>query len=308
MPTYPNVPDAPGVPSVPRDPNAVNQVTQQATGGVTVRSYSNKWGIYNKDGTAALAFKSFVSLHIGKEYEVATYPIEDGGFESYNKVERPFTGTIMLTQDGGVAERKAFMVAVADLVSSLNVYTIVTPEKTYSSANFVHFEYDRSGERGLGLIRAELRFVEIRQTAEAAFSSTAAPDGAGVVDGGNVQPLDLTPVQQTAIPQALQPYVTKSVPLVATPSLKFTTQLSGQNTKVELFQKATGLFSNVYVNDVAIALGTICQNGNTIIKSPYLPFVGDLAFFDTQGDSDPDYTGMGSRYFLGYLKSKVPGL
>jgi hypothetical protein len=30
-------------------------------------------------------------------------------------------------------------------------------------------------------------------------------------------------------------------------------------------------------------------------------FIGDLIFIDTQGTSDPNYTGLGSRFLLAYL-------
>jgi hypothetical protein len=37
------------------------------------------------------------------------------------------------------------------------------------------------------------------------------------------------------------------------------------------------------------------------VRDEYLGFIGDLAFFDTQGMTDPDWTGLGSRYILGYF-------
>jgi len=58
---------------------------------------------------------------------------------------------------------------------------------------------------------------------------------------------------------------------------------------------------DVYVNEVLIIGGVICENKNRIVHSLYLGFIGDLAFFDTQGTDDPDYTGMGARWILIYL-------
>ena len=39
-----------------------------------------------------------------------------------------------------------------------------------------------------------------------------------------------------------------------------------------------------------------------IRDSPYLGFVGDLMFADTQGASDSSYDGLGTRYLLVYLE------
>lgn len=40
---------------------------------------------------------------------------------------------------------------------------------------------------------------------------------------------------------------------------------------------------------------------NLIVRSAYLGFIGDLAFIDTQGTSDPIYAGLGTRFQLVYL-------
>ncbi len=45
----------------------------------------------------------------------------------------------------------------------------------------------------------------------------------------------------------------------------------------------------------------ICENGNRLVRDAYLGFSGDLAVVDTQGASDPVYTGLGTRYQMVYL-------
>ena len=62
-----------------------------------------------------------------------------------------------------------------------------------------------------------------------------------------------------------------------------------------------GMFCDLLVNDTLIIGGVICENANVIVRDAYLGFVGDIAFFDTQGTSDPSYTGLGSRWILVYL-------
>lgn len=40
-----------------------------------------------------------------------------------------------------------------------------------------------------------------------------------------------------------------------------------------------------------------------LVNRQYLGFVGDFMFVDTQGTSDPEFDGLGSRYVLLYLEA-----
>jgi hypothetical protein len=91
------------------------------------------------------------------------------------------------------------------------------------------------------------------------------------------------------------------VPIQAVPSQVVNVALGGQACKLNIRQTSTGVFMDVYVNEALIIGGVACENKNRIVHSAYLGFIGDLAFFDTQGADDPDYTGMGTRWILLYL-------
>lgn len=93
------------------------------------------------------------------------------------------------------------------------------------------------------------------------------------------------------------------VPLQAVPSQIIAVALGGQACQLNLYSKLGVLFMDVYVNNAVVILGVQCQNGNRIVRSLYLGFVGDLIFVDTQGSSDPVYTGLGSRFLLQYLET-----
>ena len=93
----------------------------------------------------------------------------------------------------------------------------------------------------------------------------------------------------------------QTIPLQSVASQTLTTQLSGQTTQINVYQKGTGLFVDVYVDNSLIIGGVIAQNLNRIVRYAYLGFQGDLAFNDTQGSDDPVYTGLGSRWQLLYL-------
>lgn len=82
--------------------------------------------------------------------------------------------------------------------------------------------------------------------------------------------------------------------------------LGGQACTIEVYQEAYGLFVDLYVNNGLIIAGVIAENLNRIVRNAYLGFLGDLAFIDTQGTSDPVYTGLGGRYLLMYLTETDP--
>ncbi len=94
----------------------------------------------------------------------------------------------------------------------------------------------------------------------------------------------------------------KTIPLQAVRSQKFTVPLSGQYATISVYQKSTGLYLDLALADKTIVTGVICRDRVKIVRDAYMGFVGDLAFIDTQGTSDPDYTGLGTRYVLAYLE------
>lgn len=91
------------------------------------------------------------------------------------------------------------------------------------------------------------------------------------------------------------------VPLQAVPNQTLQVQLGEQACIINLYQSAYALFIDLYVGNSLIACGVICENLNRVVRAAYRGFVGDLAFVDTQGSSDPVYTGLGSRFQLIYF-------
>jgi hypothetical protein len=63
------------------------------------------------------------------------------------------------------------------------------------------------------------------------------------------------------------------------------------------------MFFDLSVNGTQVAYAVQCKNLVSLVPTSYLGFSGHLVFFDTQGTSDPVYTGLGSRWVLLYLDS-----
>lgn len=95
----------------------------------------------------------------------------------------------------------------------------------------------------------------------------------------------------------------QTVDLNPVPNQTLAVVLGGQNCRINVYQKYTGLFVDLYVNDQPIVTGVIAEDSNRIVRSIYLGFTGDLIFYDLTGSSDPVYTGLGSRFVLIYLEA-----
>jgi hypothetical protein len=96
------------------------------------------------------------------------------------------------------------------------------------------------------------------------------------------------------------------VPLQAVPNQTLTTLLANQNCRINIYQKALGLYFDLLVPSLTqtpLVAGVICRNANRLVRYGYLGFVGDFEFFDQQGKTDPSYTGLGGRYQLVYLEA-----
>ena len=90
------------------------------------------------------------------------------------------------------------------------------------------------------------------------------------------------------------------IPVAQAPSQSFDIQLGSQNCTINIYQKSTGLFFDLFIDQLPIVQTVLCLNFVSLIREQYLGFIGQLAFVDTVSDSDPVYTGLGTQYLLIY--------
>ena len=187
--TYPDVPVAPGVPPVPRlaagSPDDIALMDSDTVGNLGY--YGSPWGIFDDNGDAVVVPDTVVALNYRHEFRVPDYPIEQGGFGSYNKVARPYEVRVTMAKGGSVADCAGFLAAIEGLVSNTSLYTVTTPTATYPNANLTSMEYRRESRAGATMLTVERGLQEIRVTATTQFTQTAAPDGAKPVNQGTVQ-------------------------------------------------------------------------------------------------------------------------
>lgn len=90
------------------------------------------------------------------------------------------------------------------------------------------------------------------------------------------------------------------IPIQPIPSQFVKVVLGGQNFQILLQQKEQGLFVDVNVNGVDIVTSVIARDNDDILCRKYTGVADTLRFLDLQGSTDPEYSGLNSRYVLIY--------
>jgi hypothetical protein len=98
------------------------------------------------------------------------------------------------------------------------------------------------------------------------------------------------------------------VPLQPTPNQTLAITLGGQPCQIALRYNGGPMFLDLSVGGAPVVTCRICRNlQRLLLDAQYHGFAGDFVFVDSQGDTDPTYLGLDSRYRLYYLAaSELP--
>jgi hypothetical protein len=187
---FPNVPNVPGVPAILRNATipSAGQLLNNVLGGVAEAIFGRVvWGVFDQSGRAALQPDSFLDIDYKQDMRVSQYPQEAGAFASYNKVGTPYDCRVRMAIGGDKTSRTAFLAQVDAMLQTIDLYTVVTPEATYTNAALQNYGYRRESRNGATMLTVELMFTQVRLTGVATFSLPAKPSGADPVSGGQVQ-------------------------------------------------------------------------------------------------------------------------
>lgn len=176
-------------------PEPVTGDTSSEIGG---SSSAPQWGIFDDGGNAVIVPDSIVSVSWKGSYRVISYPIEQGNFETYNKVQEPFEVRIVMRKGGSPSDRQAFISTLDTIRKSLSLYTATTPEVSYASMNITDVQYERRADAGATVIEPTIVLQEINVTATSTFSNVAAPTSQDSFNDGTVDTTTPTPTQATA--------------------------------------------------------------------------------------------------------------
>lgn len=94
------------------------------------------------------------------------------------------------------------------------------------------------------------------------------------------------------------------VPLALAPSQTLSVVVGGQACNIALRQNGANMYFDLTVNNVPIVIARIVRNKQLLlIDVKYKGFRGDFLFNDSQGDTQPVYTGLDTRYRLYYVET-----
>ena len=222
------VPSGPGIPAMPPGTKIASTITMLAQDGQFIARLfmAPQWGIFSTDGQSYLTGDAVRGVEYRKEAAVSDYKIEQGAFASYNKVQVPVECrvTFMNSGSGGIvgqllpglaafsaveslvtgrsaqAEiRNKLMSALDQLIDSLTLVQVVTPEFRYPSMTVIRHNYRREARDGSATnIALEVWLKEIRQTGTSTYKQTTQPDGAQAQAQGSVQTQTPTVAQSKA--------------------------------------------------------------------------------------------------------------
>lgn len=195
MPFVPNVPGVPPLSSY--IPNSITPLIGDAASLILGALNVQIWGVF-LDGIPVLTYDSFISFGYQQDWEISTYPVEDGSFTAYDKVQKPGEIRVRISAGADVLNRQAMLLAVDAQMSTTALYDIVTPEFVFLNYNFTRREYDREAAR-VGLVVVDLFFTEVIETATAQFQNTFSPTNAGQVGLGNVSTTPTDAQAQAAV-------------------------------------------------------------------------------------------------------------
>lgn len=194
----------PGVPPLANGA-AVGDLILSTAEGAFLRLFSGgtRWGIYTQSGKSIFdtgllgrllnvvgigPTVSTNAVEFSKETKVSDFPIQRGGFASYNKVEMPATPTVTLTFSGSESERSAFLATIDAACKSTVAHDVVTPEITYRGYQLERYTYQRRNTQGATLLRVDIGLKEVREVSAAYAKVTPKdPSAAEQKDAGKVQ-------------------------------------------------------------------------------------------------------------------------
>ena len=181
---FPNVPNVPGVPQLPRSPDFPADPEPALASGAPQdplfdsTQVTPTWGIYDADGNLAVHPDSFLAFGSRAAWRVSNAPQQPNAFTSYDKVTVPLEVRVRLAKGGTAFDRQTFLSEVAAVAASIDLYSIVTPEATYTNMTVDLSENERRGpESAFYLGYVDLNFIQIIQaTAQYSSSSVSTQD------------------------------------------------------------------------------------------------------------------------------------
>ena len=125
-------------------------------------STASSWGVYTLDNEPVFDIDSCVDFKFADQAKTSDFPVEEGGFASYNKVIEPFQPRVKLAVHGDVRISN-LLTQLYIIVRSTNVYNVYTPSFTYLNVTLDKYDYSRTAKDGQHFVQVELTLKQINQ-------------------------------------------------------------------------------------------------------------------------------------------------
>lgn len=138
--------------------------------------------------TTALEFSGMASIQPSAGANIVTAPIENGKYQSINKVARPgrvvcdvvvtgltgLTGSLPNIFDLTFTSQSDALTTIKGMIASTELYDIDTPKDVYESYDLVDYSYSVNSKRGVSMLVISLIFEEVRQQMDVSLSGNQA--------------------------------------------------------------------------------------------------------------------------------------
>ena len=186
---FPKIPDFAGLASSGAD------AAIGLGGAALIKAISgNVWGLVNEFGVPVVLADNVLGLSFQGASTIVNAPIEGGSFASYNKIATPSQAVVQMSKgSGGALQRGAFLAQLLAYEGSTLKFYVISPEFVHRNMCITGVDYARSAQEGVQLIVVNVQLEEVREVkVNYSFEEVAAPEDAKTVDGGNVQPKEVS--------------------------------------------------------------------------------------------------------------------
>jgi hypothetical protein len=159
--------------------------------GVSTAATTSQWGIF-LNGDPVVIADNVLSMEFRQDFKISNYPVEQGAFASYNKVQMPMEVKFRFSAGGSSSNRSNMLNSIGAVIGDTNLYDVVTPDATYVNFNFTHQDYRRTAQEGAGLLSVDVWVEEIR-TASLVVSNTGTGTSTDATGAGTGATATTTP-------------------------------------------------------------------------------------------------------------------
>lgn len=140
----------------------------------------------SKTNAVALEFSGMASIQPGGRAQITNAPVENGKYQSINKVKEPslvrcsivikgltgLTGEIPNLFDLTFTSQSSTLETIKKMLESAITYDIETPKETLQSYDLVDHDYSVDSQHGVSLLVVYLTFQEVMQQMEVVLSGS----------------------------------------------------------------------------------------------------------------------------------------